>query len=139
MIVVIRISGMIEIPQNVAGTLDRLRLRKKFCCVLLNETPEFLGMINNVRNFVAYGRINRETLVELIKKRGKSTTGKIDAEKTADELLNSKIPKRLSDFNLKPFFSMHPPRGGINSKLHFPKGVLGDNKEKINELIMRML
>ncbi|KKL95423.1 hypothetical protein LCGC14_1854700, partial [marine sediment metagenome] len=41
--------------------------------------------------------------------------------------------------NLKPFFRLHPPRKGIKSKLHFPKGVLGDNKEKINDLVLRML
>jgi len=36
---------------------------------------------------------------------------------------------------------LHPPRKGIESKKHFGvgKGVLGDNKEKINELLERML
>ena len=49
-----------------------------------------------------------------------------------------KTPEHLG---LKPFFRLHSPRGGINSKAHFPvrKGVLGDNKEKINELVKRML
>ena len=41
--------------------------------------------------------------------------------------------------DLKPFFRLHPPRGGIKSKIHFPKGVLGNNKEKINDLVERML
>ena len=47
--------------------------------------------------------------------------------------------KKYEELNLKPFFRLHPPRKGIKSKLHFPKGVLGDNKEKINELVKRML
>jgi len=49
--------------------------------------------------------------------------------------------KTLVDFGLKPFFRLHPPRGGIDTKVHFPirKGVLGDNKEKINDLVRRML
>jgi len=43
------------------------------------------------------------------------------------------------DGELKPFFRLHPPRGGLkNSKEPFPKGVLGYNKE-INELVERML
>jgi large subunit ribosomal protein L30 len=97
-------------------------------------------MLKVVRNFVAFGGINRETLVELIKKRGKSTKKeKIDADKIASELLEGKTEKKLEDLGLKPFFSMHPPRGGIDSKIHSPKGVLGDNKEKINDLIRRML
>ena len=41
----------------------------------------------------------------------------------------------------KTFFKLHPPRGGIDSKKHFgvDRGVLGDNKDKINDLIKRML
>lgn len=133
---------MVEIPKGVQETLHRLRLRKKFTCVLLKESPENEGMLYAVRNFVAYGKINRETLAELIKKRGKTIENKkikIDAEKIAAELLDAKIKKKLVDFGLKPFFGLHPPRGGIKSKIHFPKGVLGDNKEKINDLIRRML
>jgi large subunit ribosomal protein L30 len=140
MIAVIRISGMIEIPKEVQETLYRLRLRKKFACVLLSEKPENIGMLSVARNFVAFGKINQETLVELLKVRGKSTKKeKIDAEKVASGLLESKTEKKLEDFNLKPFFSLHPPRGGIHSKLHYPKGVLGDNQDKINDLIRRML
>ncbi len=142
MIAVIRISGLVEIPKDVKETLNRLRLRRKYKCIIVSRKPEMLGMIAKVRNFVAYGRIDRETLIELIKKRGKALGNKkikIEAEKIADELLNAKIEKGISEFGLKPFFSLHPPRGGINSKMHFPKGVLGDNGEKINELIRRML
>jgi hypothetical protein len=40
---------------------------------------------------------------------------------------------------IKPFFRLHPPRKGINSKIQYPKGVLGNNKEDINKLIERML
>lgn len=142
MIAVIRISGIPEMPRNAGTTLDKLRLRKKFTCVLLNEKPETIGMIRRVENFVAYGKINKETLTELIKKRGKAEGNKkikIDVDKIASELLESKTEKKLIDFELKPFFGLHPPRGGIKSKIHFPKGVLGNHGEKINDLIRRML
>lgn len=142
MIAIIRISGIPEMPIKAKTSLDRMRLRKKFTCVLMHETPEELGMIRQVENFTAYGKIDRETLVELLKARGKlagGKSGKIDAEKIASELLESKTEKNISDFGLKPFFALHPPRGGIDSKTHFPKGVLGNHKEKINELIRRML
>ena len=142
MIAIIRISGMVEIPKEVQETLFRMRLIKKFALVLLSDKPENLGMLKVVRNFVAFGKINKETLAELIKKRGKTIENKkikIDAEKIASELLESKTEKKLSDFGLKLFIGLHPPRGGIKSKIHFPKGVLGDNQEKINDLIRRML
>lgn len=142
MIAVIRISGIPEMPMKAGETLDRLRLRKKYSCVLAHETGESLGMVFRVKDFVAYGKIDKETLVELISKRGKTIENKkikIDAEKIAGELLESKTEKKLGDFGLKPFFSLHPPRGGIDSKKHYPKGVLGDNQEGINKLIRRML
>jgi len=141
-IAVIRISGLVEIPRDVQETLFRLRMRKKYTLVLLQETRENLGMLAKVRNFVAFGKIDKETLTELIEKRAKTLGNKkikIDAEKIASELLEGKTEKKLSDFGLKLFMGMHPPRKGIDSKIHYPKGVLGDNQDKINDLIRRML
>ena len=153
MICVIRIHGMVELKKKIAETLDRLRLRRKYSCVVLNPTEEQMGMIKKLRDFVAFGEINKETLEKLIAKRGKwnfpvnsekseqkgkliDKSKKIDAKKMAEELMNGKSYWAL---DLKPFFRLHPPRGGIKSKIHFPKGVLGDNKKKINELVERML
>jgi large subunit ribosomal protein L30 len=121
-IAVIRIKGMIGLKKEIAETLHRLRLRKKYVCVVLeNPTPAQFGMIKSVRNTIAYGEINEETYKQLKEKRG---------------LKDPKNPGKI-----KPYFRLHPPRGGIDTKKHFGvhKGVLGDNKEKINDLILRML
>jgi len=137
--ILIRISGMVDIKSDIASTLDRLRLRRKYACVIVDEkNPVIAGMIKKVRNFIAYGDINKETLIELIKARGKALekNKKIDAEVIAEKILKQ---GNLEDLEIKPFFRLHPPRKGINSKQHFPKGVLGDHKEKINDLIKRML
>ena len=118
-IAVIRIKGQVGLKKEIVETLNRLRLRRKYVCVLIEPTQKNFGMIKKLRDFVAFGEINEETKKELIKKRG----------------------KKDKDGKLKPFFRLHPPRGGIDSKKHFgvKKGVLGDNKIKINELIGRML
>lgn len=136
MILVIRISGMVDVPKEINETLYRLRLRRKYSAVLIKPTVENLKLLKHIRNFVAYGDINQETLKELIEKRAVSNK-KIDSSKIISEL----DKKDLKDINIKPFFRLHPPRGGIKSKLHFPAkgGVLGDNKEKINDLVRRML
>ena len=138
MICAIRIHGMVKLNKKIAETLDRLRLRRKYSCIVLNPTEEQMGAIKKLRDFVAFGEINKSTLEKLIEKRGKLTdkSKKIDAKKMAEELINSKSYWAL---DLKPFFRLHPPRGGIKSKIHFPKGILGNNKKKINELVMRML
>ncbi len=113
MICVIRIRGQVGLNRDVVETLDRLRLRRKYVCIVLEKpTKEQLGMIKKVRNFIAFGEINDDTYKKLKEKRGKKG---------------------------KEFFRLHPPRGGIKSKLHFPRGVLGDHGEKINDLVRRML
>ena len=115
MIAIIRIKGQVGLERSIVETLNRLKLRKKYACVVIEKpTKEQLGMVEKVKDFVAYGEINDKTYKELVEKRG----GKI-----------------------KNFFRLHPPRGGIDSKKHFgvKKGVLGNNKEKINELVGKML
>lgn len=119
-ICVIRIHGRVNINKDIEETLDRLRLRKKYVCVVLeNPNKVQMGMIRKVNNFIAFGTIDEKTYEELKKARGrKDSKGK-----------------------LKPFFRLHPPRKGIDSKKHFgvDKGVLGNNKDKINDLVRRML
>jgi len=139
--VVIRIAGMVKVKKDIAETLNKLRLRRKYSCVIINKNKSVLGMLQKVKYYVAYGYINKETLMKLIKERAESIEGrkkeiKIDEKKVAEGLFNG---KKLQEFKLKPFFRLHPPRKGIKSKLQYPKGVLGDNKEDINKLIERML
>lgn len=138
---VIRIAGLVEINRDVEETLQRMRLRRKYAAVLLPATPSTEKLLRSVRNFVAYGDISKETLLELLQKRAQllDKKKKIDAANIAEQLAAGK--KKLQELGLKPFFRLHPPRRGIDSKLHFGvrKGVLGDNKENINDLVRRML
>ena len=117
MIAVIRIRGQVGLNKEVKETLHRLRLRKKYVCVAFDKPTEAqLGMIKNLRNFISYGEISEDTYKQLVEKRGKKDT----------------------EGNLKPFFRLHPPRGGANTKFHAPKGILGENKE-MDKLLLRML
>ena len=142
MIVAIRIKGKVDVPREIEETLNRLRLRKKFSCVVLKEKPEIVGMLEKVRDYIAYGKISKEIFAELLKKRGKTKNKnvKMDYEKVAKEIFESKTEKNLEDFGFKPVFFLHPPRGGMKStKKHFPKGSLGNHGEKIKDLLLRML
>ncbi len=138
MILAIRISGLVEIPKAVNESLFRFRLRKKYTAVLVKPTENNMKILKRLRNNIAYGTISNEGIKILLEKRGKSfDKKKIDAAKVVEQLEK----KDLQDLGVKPWFRLHPPRGGIESKVHFPirKGVLGDNKEKIEELMRRML
>jgi large subunit ribosomal protein L30 len=138
LIVIIRIRGMIDINQDVEETLSRFRLRRKYSCVVLKENEVVKGMLKKIRSFVAYGEIDKETLEELIKARGQplDKKSKLDSKKIAEKIISQ---GNMNDLEIKPFFRLHPARGGIVSKQHFPKGVLGDHKKDINNLIRRML
>ena len=140
MITAIRITGQIGLNSDVVETFNRLRMQKKYTCVLIKDSKEVLGMLRKVKDFIAFGELDEATLVELLKARGKiigDSKGKVkDAEKVAKELIGG---KKLEELGIKPYFGLHPARGGLNTKLHYPRGVLGNHKEKINELIRRML
>ena len=117
MICVIRIKGQVGVNKGIKETLRRLNLGKKFTAKVFEDPSAVeIGMINSVRNFVSFGEITEETYKKLVDLRGqKDVEGK-----------------------LKPFFRLHPPRGGAHMKLHYPQGVLGENK-KMDELILKML
>jgi large subunit ribosomal protein L30 len=138
MIAAIRIYGRVNINTKIEETLFRLRMRRKYTCVLLEENEQSFKILKTIRNFIAYGKISEEMLKRLIETRGKSLPGKKKetSEKIVQEILKG---KKLEEAGLKPFFAMHPPRKGIDSKHHFPQGVLGNHGEEINKLIERML
>lgn len=115
-IAAIRIRGQVGLNKDVKETLYRLRLRRKYACVVFDNPNETtLGALKKMRNFISYGEITEETSKALIEKRGKVVNGE-----------------------LKPFFRLHPARGGMKTKIHYPIGVLGENKE-LDKLIERML
>jgi large subunit ribosomal protein L30 len=139
-LVIIRIKGNVKVRTDLSNTLDRLHLERKYSCTILDENNNTLkGMLKKIRYLIAYGPIDKITLIKLIEARAQyfdKKIKKLKSEEIAEEILNG---KKLKDLGIKPFFRLHPPRKGIKSKLQYPKGVLGNNKEDINKLIERML
>lgn len=140
MIAVVRITGNVNLRKDIKETFDRLKIRRKYSCVVLKGTAIEKGMIKKLRDFVAFGEIKKEVLANLIEKRGKliDKTKKLDVKKIIEGFEKG---SKFDNLGIKPYFRLHPPRKGIDTKKHFGvgRGVLGDNKDKINELIERML
>ncbi len=152
MYAIIRLRGSVKTRKEINDTLEMLRLKKVNHCVIVTKTPQYEGMIRKVKDYVTYGEIDKETLVKLIKNRCrieknqkldesklKEITGFDSFEKFAEAVLNNKV--RLKDYKkIKPYFRLSPPKKGLKSiRLQYPKGDLGYRKEKINELIERMI
>ncbi|HDI02955.1 MAG TPA: 50S ribosomal protein L30 [Candidatus Pacearchaeota archaeon] len=142
-LIVVRIKGLVGVPNKIKRTLELLRLKKKFSCVIVDDTKEKLGMLKKVKSYVAFGYVKPETVEKLLLKRAKKGKKKVTLdEKKVKEFVSKFMENkaRLSELNIDPVFHLHPPRGGFkkSTKLEWPKGVLGKN-EKINELVERML
>jgi len=129
-IAVVRIRGKVNINQEVKDTLEMLRLYNKNFCVFIEPTAQSIGMIKKVKDFVTYGEADDELFNELVAKRGQEFKGDPNKKKKYYEIEGKKYCK---------YFRLHPPRGGLKStKKPFPRGALGNRKEKIADLIRRM-
>ena len=152
MFAVIRLRGTIDVRREIKETLKMLRLHRINHCVVVGDTPTYRGMLQRVKDYVAWGEIDAETLALLLRKRGrlsgnrrltdeyvKETTGYGSIEEFAKAVIEGKA--KLRDIpDLKPVFRLHPPRKGHRGiKAHYGYGgELGYHGEKIKELIHKM-
>merc|ERR1719167_2143131 len=67
---VIRIKGVVGVAPTKRAILKNLRLDRLFTATLVNLNSSTLSMLNKVENYIAWGYINKETLSNLIFKRG---------------------------------------------------------------------
>ena len=153
-IAVIRISGKNDLKKEIKDTFKMLRAYKKNNCVVLENTPSNLGMVNRLKDHITWGEIDQETFKLLLEKRAKLVTKKITINDFIKQKLNTDLNTFTKDFfeskrklkdipGMKLFFGLHPPIKGYErkgTKLPFSLGgVLGYRKDKINDLIKRML
>jgi large subunit ribosomal protein L30 len=149
MFAVVRLSGTIGVKKSTEKRLEILGLKAANNCVVLPETESFRGMLQGVKDLVAYGSINLQTFTAMLKKRGRMEGGKRITDKELKEmgykgiddfaktLFEGKV--KMKDTRLKTF-RLTPPSHGLRSVRHnYPKGEIGNQKEAINELIKRMI
>lgn len=112
-IAVVRVRGLVKIRRDFVATLKMLNLNCKNNCIIFEDTPEKLGMIKKVKDFVTWGEINEETIALL---------GSCKKDK---------------------FYALQPPKKGFGRKgikMPFNKGGgLGYRGNKINDLLKRMV
>lgn len=113
MIAVVRVRGIVGLEHSVGNTLKSLRLYKRNYCTIVRDLPEIKGMITKAKDYITWGSLDEETA------------------------------KMLEQKSKSKYYRLNSPRKGFGRKgvKHpFSKGgALGDRKEKINDLIRRML
>jgi len=150
---VIRVRGTIHVNPKIRRTLELLRLHRVNHCVLVEENRVYKGMLQVAKDYVTWGEINKETLVELLRKRGRLIGDKPLTDEYLRESTNYKDMGSLADAilsgemrykelpNIKPVFRLHPPRKGYEGikRSYQNKGALGYRGEAINKLLERMI
>ncbi|MEM0372591.1 MAG: 50S ribosomal protein L30 [archaeon] len=146
MFAAIRIRGKVGVRKDIEDTMQMMLLKNVNNCVVLPENETSKGMLQKVKDYVTYGEIKPETYEKMLMKWGRTTSGgRVTLEYlkekkvTAKELFEGK--KKYKEAGIKQPFRLHPPRKGFKStkKPFSLKGDLGYRKEKINELLERMI
>ncbi len=150
MYAVVRIRGSVDVRPDITNTLRMLRLTSVNHCVILDDTPNYKGMIKKVKDYVAWGPADSDTLTNLLSLRGRLEGGKRLTQEYMDECELGAIPdfaeavcsgdKKLSDIpKLKPVFRLHPPRKGHRGiKKTVPEGGELGFHEEIGVLLKKM-
>lgn len=110
---VVRIAGQVKNLKSQNETMKRLKLRKKFAAIFVEEDDAVrMGMVKSIDKKVAYGKVSEEFIKEL----------------------NEKRPAK------EGVYFLHPPRGGFkkSSRLPTPKGILGLHEDLV-KLVGRMI
>ncbi|RXE55769.1 50S ribosomal protein L30 [Methanoculleus taiwanensis] len=152
MYAVVQVRGVVNTGREIKDTLKMLRLHHINHCVIVPDTPAYLGMIRKVKDFVAYGEVDAETLATVLRTRGRLTgdqklTDEYIRENTrfgsieeyAQALVNGDADiKDVAE--MKPVLRLHPPRKGYKTiKRTFQQGgALGYYGCEINDLLHKM-
>lgn len=151
-ILAIRIRGGVNATMRVEDTLKMLRLDRNMASTLLDDRPEYNGMLQHAKDYITWGEPTVETVRVLLEKRGKQVGDDPISEDTLKSLgydsldaLASALCSGNVEFHklegVKPFFRLRPPKKGFKRTVKRPyrnRGELGPRGEAINELAKRM-
>ncbi|HTY91121.1 MAG TPA: 50S ribosomal protein L30 [Methanocella sp.] len=152
MYAIIRLRGSVNTKPEIKDTLKMLRLNQINHCVVVPDTPNYRGMIQKVKDYVAFGPVDAATLTLILENRGRTVGGE---RLTDDYVAKNSSYKSIKEFaealesgnatikdlpGLNPVFRMHPPRKGhAGLKRTFQQGgALGNYGEEISRLVEKM-
>lgn len=136
----IRVRGLTGVKTKIQDTLQFLGLYKNnYCCVLPNN-PVYIGMMKKAKDYITWGELDDETFNVLVEKRGEEFNGRETDSKQKIKYNNFFVHNNKK---FKKYFRLNAPRKGFGRKgikNSFQRGgALGYRREKINELIKRMI
>lgn len=152
-IAVVRVRGQVNINRDIKDALRMLHLTRANHCTIIPGDAGWKGQLLKVKDYVTWGEVTEETVIQLLKARGRLTGNRPLTEaylakntpyKSFADLAKA-ITKGEADLRkvegVKPLFRLHPPRKGYEKLVRdvHTGGSLGDRGGGINTLIGRML
>jgi large subunit ribosomal protein L30 len=150
MFAVIRLRGEVNVRPGIKSTLEMLRIHRVNHCIIVKEDEHFRGMIQKVKDYVAWGKVDDDTLALLLERRGRLSANR----RLTEQFLKENTPyasfkelasavnsgtASLKDLGIKPIFRLHPARKGLKTikKTAQQGGDLGFRTD-LADLIKRM-
>ena len=151
---VIQVRGGIHLSPEHKQSLNYLQLRKKNSCVILENSPSYMGALVKLKDYVTWGEVDEQTLKLLLEKRGRLAGNQLISENYLKEKTKMGFEQFVKSFadnkiklkdvpGLKTYFRLTPPKGGFEregvKKQFSLGGALGYRKDNINNLLRRMI
>lgn len=150
MFAIVRLRGEVNLRPGIKSTLAMLHINRVNHCVVVREDEHYRGMIQKVKDYVAWGNIDDDTLAMLLEKRGRMSANRRLTEQFLKENTSYGSFKELAgaitsgktslkDLQIKPIFRLHPARKGLKTikKTAQQGGDLGFRTD-LADLIKRM-
>jgi large subunit ribosomal protein L30 len=151
--VAVKVRGDISGRREAKDTLALLHLGHSNHGIIVDSRPAFLGMLKRAQAYVTWGEASKETIVLMLKERGKVAGGKPLTDefaqkvgyKSIDDLAEAVANCKVDYWKLEgiqPLFKLHPPKKGYKGKTkksYNAGGEAGYRGEAINDLVKRMV
>ena len=86
--VIVKLRGKVGVRPEIKHTLKLLRLHRVNHCVTVDDNAYYKGMIQKVKDYVAWGEISEDMLEVLLEGRGRLEGGK----RLTEEYLKENTP-----------------------------------------------
>lgn len=151
MLAAVRVRGQPDTPQKARDVLDRMLLDRKHTCVIMPDTESNRGMLQQAKDYIAYGTISEDTAIDLLRQHGT-----VDGDALADAVGElgydsvAAVIEALDDGDaslgdlrgdgLSVPFRLSPPRKGFKgSRTHYRQGGSLGERDDMDELLRRMI
>jgi len=150
MYAIVRLRGGVNTRPEIKDTLKMIHLHRVNHCVVVPENPHYRGMIQKVKDYVAWGEVDEGSLAMMLEMRGRLSGNRRLTDQYIREITSYNNVKEfaaavfkgdvsMKDVGIKPIFRLHPPRKGHRGIKKTVKegGELGYH-ESIKDLIFKM-